>query len=217
MRAVAVGVDGMAWGLFRLGAQMVSRLESVRRGTVVVMDKAMLGINQRREEPRGPPRRRRTDPPGGSDGEAAQVPEETIAEDRGTLRCLFDSMDKNHDCTVNRREMIIATRKDPHLAERLGLPGKFRQGSEGHSLFESIFQAMDRDCSDEVSWHEFESHMRNHAEATTAAAVVRGEEPTAAAAVDLQELAASDCQGGVTAADAVPRDSETCDIWRAFV
>jgi len=59
--------------------------------------------------------------------------------------------------------MIIATRKDPHLAERLGLPGKFRQGSEGHSLFESIFQAMDRDCSDEVSWQEFENHMRTHA------------------------------------------------------
>ena len=76
------------------------------------------------------------------------------------LHDLFTSMDKNQDGTVNRREVIIACRKDGRVREYLGLPKSFRQGSEEHTRFESVFQGLDADGSREITWEEFVGYMR---------------------------------------------------------
>ena len=81
------------------------------------------------------------------------------ASEMTTVRCLFESMNKNPNGQVSRTEMLKAVRKDPLLAERLGIPSTFSQGSEGHDVFEKAFRAMERDCPDEVSWEAFEDSM----------------------------------------------------------
>lgn len=76
-----------------------------------------------------------------------------------SLREIFAAMDTNHDNAVNRREMILACRKDPRVREYLGLPGRFRQGSEEHTRFEEVFQRLDQDDSREITWEEFAGSM----------------------------------------------------------
>lgn len=87
-------------------------------------------------------------------GHAVEVQRRTDLTDE-PLRELFASMDKNQDGTVNRREMIIACRKDPQVREYLGLPKSFKQGSEEHTRFEEVFQGLDADDSREVTIEEF--------------------------------------------------------------
>ena len=64
-----------------------------------------------------------------------------------SVRELFDSMDKNGDGTLNRREVIIALRNSPVVQQHLGLPARFQQGSEEHTRFEAFFQRLDADDS----------------------------------------------------------------------
>jgi hypothetical protein len=66
--------------------------------------------------------------------------------DPGALRDLFKAMDKNHDGTVSRSEVIFALRKDEEVRVQLGLPRKFRQNDANHSKFELLFQAPSLSC-----------------------------------------------------------------------
>ena len=81
--------------------------------------------------------------------------ESPAAAEAGSLRALFDFMDKNGDGKVSRIEMIQALRKDPNTRKYLGLPAHFRQGSPEHAAFEAVFQRLDADGSREITWAEF--------------------------------------------------------------
>lgn len=63
-------------------------------------------------------------------------------------------MDLNRDGAVNRMEMIKAVKRDTLVQEVLGLR-EFRQGQEGHTQFEHLFQEMDSDNDRSVTWSEF--------------------------------------------------------------
>jgi len=80
---------------------------------------------------------------------------EETAEDTSELKRLFDYMDKNGDGRVNRREAIIALRKDPRVQKYLGISGKIRQDSAEYSAFEELFEMLDGDGSSEITWDEF--------------------------------------------------------------
>ena len=86
-----------------------------------------------------------------AEGERAALQAATDAQ----LRRVFETMDRNADGEVNRIEMIKALRKDAECRELLGLPKKFKQGSQGHTEFETVFQRMDRDGSRAISFAEF--------------------------------------------------------------
>ena len=56
--------------------------------------------------------------------------------------------------------LSLVFRRDQQLQRCLGLPQSFKQGSEGQTRFESVFQQIDADSSREISWDEFESYFR---------------------------------------------------------
>jgi len=56
------------------------------------------------------------------------------------LRKVFDELDRNADGTVSRAEMIKALKTSPDVRILLGLPERFRQGSEDHTAFERVYQ-----------------------------------------------------------------------------
>lgn len=93
------------------------------------------------------------DPRGATSSESASTSPEASTE--ASLRSLFNSIDKNKDGTVNRRELIIALRSNPKVSELLGLPTTFQQGSKEHTAFERFFQNLDVDSDREISWQEF--------------------------------------------------------------
>eukprot|EP01043_Picozoa_sp_COSAG02_P006164 COSAG02_NODE_173_length_31245_cov_413.548096_19_plen_1357_part_00 len=74
-------------------------------------------------------------------------------EREAELRQVFACVDVNGDGTLSRAEVIMRLRKDPDLAELLGLP--VRVGAAERAAFEAVFQSMDRDNDHEIDADEF--------------------------------------------------------------
>jgi hypothetical protein len=73
----------------------------------------------------------------------------------GSLRLMFERVDRNGDGMVNRRELILALRKDAALCTRLNLPSYIHQEDGSRESFERLFQDGDRDDDRQLSWEEF--------------------------------------------------------------
>ena len=76
------------------------------------------------------------------------------------LRDIFKLMDRNGDGIVNRRELLLALRNPSlPLDGLLDLPAHVRQEGSTRARFERVFNDMDTDQSDEVSWGEFVQYL----------------------------------------------------------
>jgi|AntAceMinimDraft_1070359.scaffolds.fasta_scaffold08563_1 hypothetical protein len=69
-------------------------------------------------------------------------------------RAIFTQVDKNGDGLINIRELIVAVRGDPKLAETLGLPSVVREGDSRNEL-ELFFQNLDTDADRRLTFDEF--------------------------------------------------------------
>ena len=72
-----------------------------------------------------------------------------------SIRRVFDAIDRNHDGSINVRELILSCRRDPTVAKFLHLPVNVHQEDGSRETFEYRFQAMDADGSRDISWGEF--------------------------------------------------------------
>ena len=81
------------------------------------------------------------------------------------LRAVFDTIDRNQDGSINVRELLLALRKHPDVAEFMHLPMHVQQEGGTRETFEEMFQAIDKDGSRDLTWAEFESYFLkiNHA------------------------------------------------------
>jgi len=108
------------------------------------------------------PARGSPEPPPASVSEGLSTTMTTARAVHEDLIRVFKAMDKDKDGNINRREMVIALRKNEEARTLLGLPGHIRQNSPEHTAFELFFQAMDTNGDDSISWLEFESHLTLH-------------------------------------------------------
>ena len=88
------------------------------------------------------------------------------------IRKLFTEIDRVGTGTLTRRDILLAIRQDPskkqQLREIAGFPDHVQQEDGSRDLFEGIFQEMDGDDSNDLSFDEFQryiemtrnSHMR---------------------------------------------------------
>ena len=83
----------------------------------------------------------------------------------GQMRAVFDTIDRNHDGSINVRELLMALRKHPGVAEFMHMPAHVRQVGGTRETFEEMFQAIDKDGSRDVTWAEFEAYFDNNSHA----------------------------------------------------
>jgi Ca2+-binding EF-hand superfamily protein len=91
----------------------------------------------------------------------AEAPAQTgtpRVEKMAKLRAVFDTIDRNHDGSIDVRELLLCLRKHPDVAEFMHLPVHVRQEGGTRETFEEMFQAIDKDGSRDVTWPEFESY-----------------------------------------------------------
>ncbi len=93
--------------------------------------------------------------------EAGKAPEKMM-ETR--IREIFDNTDKNHDGSLNAREVILGLRNDSELAEFLHLPQHIRQEDGSRDEFELTFQGMDSLNVRELSFDDFYTYILLHRE-----------------------------------------------------
>ena len=74
------------------------------------------------------------------------------------MRAVFDTIDRNHDGSINVRELLLCLRKHPDVAEFMHLPMHVHQEGGTRETFEEMFQAMDKDGSRDITWPEFEAY-----------------------------------------------------------
>ena len=87
------------------------------------------------------------------------MPSPEVLNDRVTqMRAVFDTIDRNHDGSINVRELLLCLRKHPDVAEFMHLPMHVHQEGGTRETFEEMFQAIDKDGSRDVTWAEFESY-----------------------------------------------------------
>ena len=81
----------------------------------------------------------------------AMVGPELVAQ----LREVFDKIDKNHDGSLTRAELIIRLRKDEEVATLLQVHLPQNMSDAGREQFEAVFQGMDSNDDREVDAEEF--------------------------------------------------------------
>ena len=74
---------------------------------------------------------------------------------RAALRRVFDGIDRNHDGSINKRELILTCRRSQAVREFLQLPQHIRQEDGTRDIFEELYQKMDKDGSKSVDRDEF--------------------------------------------------------------
>jgi hypothetical protein len=77
---------------------------------------------------------------------------------RNEVENMFYNIDRNHDGSVTRTELLIALRRDPDLAERLELASHVHQEGRSRVKFEEVFRSIDADSSTTISMDEFCGH-----------------------------------------------------------
>ena len=82
----------------------------------------------------------------------------TTSLSEAQLRALFDTIDKDGSGEINKRELIIALRKDASVCEALALPAHIRQEDGTREMFERVFQSIDQSSDNLISWSEFLGH-----------------------------------------------------------
>jgi len=108
------------------------------------------------------------------------------------MRSVFDQIDRDHSGELNVRELIIAIRKHPNIADYFHLPTKIRQEDGSRESFEQVFQRIDTSNTRTISWEEFSAYFQHEEElaekaehdekASVAAQMLHEEEESAAAA-----------------------------------
>lgn len=83
---------------------------------------------------------------------------EAQAEQEAKLREIFGRIDKDSDGAINRRELIIALRKNRDISEWFRLPGRIKQEDGSRDIVEAFFQTLDEDGSDAISIEELLRH-----------------------------------------------------------
>jgi hypothetical protein len=70
---------------------------------------------------------------------------------------MFDRADRDGDGAVNKRELILALRREPELCEMLGLPAHIRQAEDGsRDKFQRLFDSADHEDDRLLSVEEFQ-------------------------------------------------------------
>ena len=72
------------------------------------------------------------------------------------LRAMSTRTDNDGDGMVNKRELILALRKDPALCDALQLPAHIRQEDRSRDQFQRLFNDADMDDDQVLSFEEFE-------------------------------------------------------------
>ena len=108
------------------------------------------------------------------------VPSSRAAE---AVAALFRRIDKNDDGVVNIRELILALRRDPALATKLGLPsGAIRQEDGTRDALEAFFQRLDLNDDRELTVEEFSRAFPTTVAARAVTGAPDGEAPAASPA-----------------------------------
>ena len=71
------------------------------------------------------------------------------------IKATFDASDRNKDGEVDHKELLLALRKNPDVAELLSLPSRVKASDGTLLAFDEAFVAMDKDASGTISWGEF--------------------------------------------------------------
>ncbi|XRB04771.1 hypothetical protein NFJ02_21g47220 [Pycnococcus provasolii] len=104
---------------------------------------------------------------------------QNVAEYNAKIGSIFQQLDQNGSGEVNRREFILALRKDSGLAEVLGMPHKVMQEGPSRDAFEAAFNALDDDGSGSISllelMRQFGEPVQTAAEATATYQLETGE------------------------------------------
>jgi WD40 repeat protein len=79
--------------------------------------------------------------------------DDAVAE--GLLR-MFERADRDGDGAVNKRELILALRREPELCEMLGLPAHIRQEDGSRDKFQRLFDSADHEDDRLLSVEEFQ-------------------------------------------------------------
>eukprot|EP00658_Telonema_sp_P-2_P035773 TRINITY_DN25967_c0_g1_i1.p1 TRINITY_DN25967_c0_g1~~TRINITY_DN25967_c0_g1_i1.p1 ORF type:complete len:312 (+),score=74.10 TRINITY_DN25967_c0_g1_i1:200-1135(+) len=109
-------------------------IENLRAKVAVKFQEEQESLREQGEEPPPPP---------------SMEPEREVQ-----LRAVFELVDKNQDGVITRTELVRALRSEQSVRDLMGLEA-FKQGSEGHTVFEEKFQWLDEDANKEISWPEF--------------------------------------------------------------
>jgi hypothetical protein len=74
------------------------------------------------------------------------------------VRAVFERVDRNRDEQLTRAELIRALRRDVELQELLELPAHI--GDDQRTVFEAVFQRMDKDDGRSITLQEFAEFVR---------------------------------------------------------
>jgi hypothetical protein len=72
---------------------------------------------------------------------------------------MFERADRDGDGAVNKRELILALRREPELCEMLGLPAHIRQEDGSRDKFQRLFDSADHEDDRLLSVEEFQEHV----------------------------------------------------------
>eukprot|EP01063_Lacrimia_lanifica_P037590 TRINITY_DN7760_c0_g1_i1.p1 TRINITY_DN7760_c0_g1~~TRINITY_DN7760_c0_g1_i1.p1 ORF type:complete len:903 (+),score=121.36 TRINITY_DN7760_c0_g1_i1:41-2749(+) len=71
------------------------------------------------------------------------------------LRAIFDRLDVRGRGEVSKAQIVKALRADSEVRALLQLPAAIRQASPAHTDFEMLFQTIDADNDNKITWSEF--------------------------------------------------------------
>lgn len=77
------------------------------------------------------------------------------------LRELFEECDRNKDGIINKRELILACRRCPDVAQFFQVPQTIRQEDASRSKLEKLFQDIDDNNNREMCWAELLAYYKH--------------------------------------------------------
>merc|ERR1719482_537114 len=113
-----------------------------------------------------------------------------MADGLVVLREAWTQLDRNNDGKVSRIEFIQAVRQHPEVARVFDLPSNIRQEDGSRDLFERVFQSIDANSDQHLTWEELQQHHLAQQRAAAAAAAAELPAPAPALALGAAPTAA---------------------------